>query len=73
MPLEIRPKNMARQVEAAVSFNDCKRLVLPYHAVRHATDETNPNDPPPRMGAKSTTHSDHPSTQWLLVAYHAGD
>ena len=37
-------------------LDDCCRLVLPYNAVHSI-----PNDPP-RMGAKSTTTSNHPST-----------
>ena len=41
-PLGIRPKIMARYEDAAVSLDDCCRLVLPYHAVQHATDETDP-------------------------------
>ena len=48
-------------------FNDCCRLVLPCNAV-HSIQQTEqiPNDPP-RMGAKSTTPSNHPSTQNLGV------
>ena len=43
-------------------MDDCCRLVLPYNAV-HSIQQTKqiPNDPP-RMGAKSTTTSNHPST-----------
>ena len=43
-------------------LDDCCRLVLPYNAV-HSIQQTKqiPNDPP-RMGAKSTTTSNHPST-----------
>ena len=37
MPLEIRLKIVARHVDP---LDDCCRLVLPYHAVKHATDET---------------------------------
>ena len=42
-------------------LDDCCRLVLPYNAV-HSIQQTEqiPNDPP-RMGAKSTTTSSHPS------------
>ena len=42
-------------------MDDCCRLVLPYNAV-HSIQQTKqiPNDPP-RMGAKSTTTSNHPS------------
>ena len=42
-------------------MDDCCRLVLPYHAVKHATGETDPCDSP-RTGAKSTTTSSHTST-----------
>ena len=38
--------------------------MLPYHAVNHATDGTDPCDPP-RKGAKSTTTSNHPNTPLL--------
>ena len=43
-------------------LDDCFRLVLPYKA-EHSIQQTEqiPNDPP-RMGAKSTTTSNHPST-----------
>ena len=43
-------------------LDDCCRLVLPYNAV-HSIPQTEqiPNDPP-RMGVKSTTTSNHPST-----------
>ena len=43
-------------------LDDCCRLVLPYNAV-HSIQQTEqtPNDPP-RIGAKSTTTSNHPST-----------
>ena len=43
-------------------LDDCCRLVLPYNAV-HSIQQMKqiPNDPP-RMGAKSTTTSNHPST-----------
>ena len=43
-------------------LDDCCRLVLPYNDV-HSIQQTKqiPNDPP-RMGAKSTTTSNHPST-----------
>ena len=43
-------------------LDDCCRLVLPYNAV-HSIQQMQqiPNDPP-RMGAKSTTTSNHPST-----------
>ena len=42
--------------------DDCCRLVLPFNAV-HSIQQTKqiPNEPP-RMGAKSTTTSNHPST-----------
>ena len=45
-----------------VSLDDCCRLVLPYNAV-HSIQQTEqiPNDPP-RIGVKSTTTSNHPST-----------
>ena len=52
------PLSSARIVPR-VTMDDCCRLVLLYHAVQHATDRTIPNDPP-RMGAKSTTTSNHP-------------
>ena len=43
-------------------LDDCCRLVLPYNAVRSIQQtEQIPNDPP-RMGARSTTTSNHPST-----------
>ena len=47
-------------------MDDCCRLVLPYNAV-HSIQQTEqiPNDPP-RMGAKSTTTSNHPSTPVIL-------
>ena len=32
-------------------LDECFRLVLPYHVIQHATDGTDPNDPP-RMGGK---------------------
>ena len=54
-------------------MDDCCRLVLPYNAV-HSIQQTKqiPNDPP-RMGAKSTTTSNHPSTVFavntLIVLY----
>ena len=32
-------------------LDDCCRLMLPYHALKHATDGTDPRDPD-RMGAK---------------------
>ena len=41
-------------------LDDCCRLVPPYHVVQHATDRTHPCDPP-RMEAKRTTTSNHPS------------
>ena len=43
-------------------LDDCCRLVLPYNAA-HIIQQTKqiPNDPP-RMGAKSTTTSNHPGT-----------
>ena len=43
-------------------LDDCCRLVIPYNAVHNIqqTDQI-PNDPP-KMGAKSTTTSNHPST-----------
>ena len=37
---------MARLVEAVASADDCFKLVLPYHAVKHAADGTDPCDPP---------------------------
>ena len=48
-------------------LDDCCRLVLPYNAV-HSIQQTKqiPNDPP-RMGAKSTTTSNHPSTPVVVV------
>ena len=42
-------------------LNDDYRLVRPYHALRDARDGIDPSDPP-RMGAKSTTTSNHSST-----------
>ena len=47
-------------------LDDCCRVVLPYNAV-HSIQQTEqiPNDPP-RMGAKSTTTSNHPSTPAIL-------
>ena len=42
MPLAIRLKIMARYEEAAASLDDCCRVVLPYHAIQHATDGTDP-------------------------------
>ena len=43
-------------------LDDCCRLALPYNA-KHSIQQTEqiPNDPP-RMGTKSTTTSNHPST-----------
>ena len=46
-------------------LDDCCRLVLPYHAVQHATDGTDP----PRIRAKSTTTSNHHSTPDFQVEY----
>ena len=42
-------------------MDDCCRQVLPYHAVKHATEGTDPNHPP-QMGAESTTTRNHLST-----------
>ena len=42
-------------------LDDCCKLVLPYHAVQQATDGTDSSDVP-KMGAKSTTTSNHPRT-----------
>ena len=43
-------------------MDDCCSLVLPYNAIQSIQQtEQIPNDPP-RMGAKSTTTSNHPST-----------
>ena len=42
-------------------LNDCCRLVLPYRAIKRATDRIDPCDPP-WMGVKSTTTSNDPST-----------
>ena len=39
-------------------LDDFCRLVIPYDAIKHATDGTDPCDPP-RMGAKITTTSKH--------------
>ena len=41
-------------------MDDCCRLVLPYHAAKHATDGTDPCDPPRNGGAKGTTTTNHP-------------
>ena len=52
-------------------LDDCYRLVLPYHALQHAVDGTDPSDPP-RMEAKKTTsnHSSAPqSLSWLLTSW----
>ena len=52
-------------------LDDCCRLVLPYNAV-HSIQQTQqiPNDPP-RMGAKSTTTSHHPSRPTPILDMHA--
>ena len=45
------------------------RVVLLYHAIKHAADGGDPCDPP-RMGAKSTTtSSNHPSTPFIHLFY----
>ena len=51
-------------------LDDCCRLVLPYNAI-HSIQQTKqiPNDPP-RMVAKSTTTSNHPSTPNSTVMMH---
>ena len=41
------------------------RLVLPYDAVQHATDGTDPSEPP-RMGGGNTTTSNQLSTPFLV-------
>ena len=61
MQLAIRPKIMARQLP----LNDSCRIVRPYHALQHATDGTDPNDPA-RMGQKSTTIST-PGGDWRAL------
>ena len=69
-PLVIRPKIMVRYEEAAASLGWLlynSGLVLPYHAYNMQQTEQIPNDPP-RIGAKSTTTSNHPSTPAFLVA-----
>ena len=57
---------MARHMEAGLPLGWCCRLVLPYYDVKHVTNGTDPCDPP-RIGAKSTTTSNHPIT---LVVIH---
>ena len=48
-------------------LDDCCRLVLPYNAVHSIQQkEQIPNDPP-RMRAKSTTTSNHPSTPFIVI------
>ena len=50
-------------------LDDCCRLVLLYNAVHSIQQiEQIPIDPP-RMGAKSTTTSNHPSTPVVVVKY----
>ena len=57
------------QIRGGCSLDDCCRLVLPYNA-EHSIQQTGqiPNDPP-RMGAKNTTTSNHPSTPFGKVIW----
>ena len=58
MPRRLRPNTRRLQLP----LDDCCRLMISFNA-EHSIQQTDqiPNDPP-RMGAKSTTTSNHPST-----------
>ena len=68
MPLAICPKIMARYEEAAASLDDCCRLMLLNRPYSMQLTEQIPNDPP-RMGARSTTTSNHSSTLCFILKY----
>ena len=72
MPLVIRPKIMARYEEAAAALDDCCRLVLSYNAVHSIQQTKQISNDPPKMGAKNTTTSNHPSTPCLFEIMASG-
>ena len=61
----LRAFPFARARRLQLPLDDFCRLELPHHAVPHTTDGQIPNDPP-RIGANSTTTSNHPSTPGSL-------